>query len=135
MANAGARRSSAPDGFLDTSFTTSGRTGYKIQPNSFLRHADGFTLISFARFQLAHYPPISHAFGRLLSTGALDLTFDPIASFDPNGPLGPNFVSSGFTPFSDGSLLMTGENGVTADYGRLLPDSSRRSKLSRRPER
>jgi len=119
----GAAKFSA-DGSLDTSFTTSGRTGYKIQPNSFLRHADGFTLISFARFQLAHNPPISHAFGRLLLTGALDLTFDPIASFDPNGPLGPNFVSSGFTPFFDGSLLMTGENGVTADYGRLLPDSS-----------
>jgi uncharacterized delta-60 repeat protein len=120
----GAAKFSAANGSLDTSFTTSGRVGYKIQPNSFLRHADGFTLISFARFQLAYYPPISHAFGRLFSTGELDLTFDPIASFDPNGPLGPNFVSSGFTPFSDGSLLMTGENGVTANYGRLLPDSS-----------
>jgi uncharacterized delta-60 repeat protein len=119
----GAAKFSAADGSLDTSFTTSGRVGYKIQPNSFLRHADGFTLISFARFQLAHYPPISHAFGRLFSTGALDLTFDPIASFDPNGPLGPNFVSTGFTPFSDGSLLVTGENG-NANYGRLLPDSS-----------
>ena len=73
----GAAKFSAVDGSLDTSFTTSGRTGYKIEPNSFLRHADGFTLISFARFQLAHYPPISHAFGRLFSTGALDLTFDP----------------------------------------------------------
>ena len=120
----GAAKFNATDGSLDTSFATSGRTGWKIQPNSFLRQADGFTLISFARFQLAHYPPISHAFGRLLSTGALDLTFDPIAFFDPSGPLGPNFVSSGFTPFSDGSLLMTGENGVTANYGRLLPDSS-----------
>ena len=119
----GAAKFSAVGGDLDTSFTTSGRTGYKIQPNSFLRQTDGFTLIGFARFQSAHYPPISHAFGRLLSTGSLDLTFDPIASFDPNGPLGPNLVSTGFSPFSDGSLLVTGENG-NANYGRLLPDSS-----------
>jgi uncharacterized delta-60 repeat protein len=117
----GAAKFSAANGSLDTSFTTSGRVGYKIEPNSFLRQADGFTLISFARFQLAHYPPISHAFGRLFSTGALDLTFDPIASFHPGGPLGPNFISTGFTPFSDRSLLMTGENG-NANYGRLLPD-------------
>ena len=121
----GAAKFNATDGSLDTSFTTSGRTGYKIQPNSFLRHADGFTLISFARFQLIHYPPISHACGRLFSTGELDSTFDPIASFDPNGPLGPNFVSSGFTPFSDGRLFVTGENGnANRGYGRLLSDAS-----------
>ena len=117
----GAAKFNATDGLLDPNFTTSARTGYKIQPNSFLRQADGFTLISFGRFQLIHYPPISHAFGRLFSTGELDLTFDPIASFDPNGPLGPNFVSTGLTPFSDGTLLVTGENGVSANYGRLLP--------------
>src|SRR5439155_2201194 len=40
------------------------------------------------------------------------------------GQVGPNFVSTGFTPFSDGTLLVTGENGVTANYGRLLPDGS-----------
>jgi uncharacterized delta-60 repeat protein len=121
----GAAKFSATDGSLDTSFATSGRVGYKIQPNSFLRQADAFTLISFATgAALAHYPPISHGFGRLLSTGALDLTFDPIASFNPSGPLGPNFVSTGFTPFSDGTVLVTGQNGVTANYGRLLPDGS-----------
>src|SRR5262249_54663888 len=50
--------------------------------------------------------------------------FDPIASFNPNGPLGPNFISTGFTPFADGTLLVAGSNGVTADYGKLLPDGT-----------
>ena len=117
------------DGSLDTTFATSGRTGGKIEPNSFLRQADGFTLTSFAGFITAeHYPAISHGFGRLFSTGALDLTFDPIASFDPNGPLGPNFIGLGFTPFSDpfpdGSLLVTGQYGNTVNYGRLLLPSA-----------
>ena len=120
----GAAKFSAADGSLDTGFTTSGRVGGKIEPNSFLRQADEFTLIGFAGPGTAHYPPISHGFGRLFSTGELDSTFDPVASFNPNGPLGPNFVSSGFTPFSDGSLLVTGVNGVTANYGRLLPNGS-----------
>jgi uncharacterized delta-60 repeat protein len=120
----GAAKFNATDGSLDTSFATSGRVGGKIEPNSFLRQAEEFTLISFAGLGTAHYPPISHGFGRLFSTGALDLTFDPIASFNPNGPLGRNFVSTGFTPFSDGSVLVSGQNGVTANYGRLLPDGS-----------
>ena len=60
----------------------------------------------------------------MLSTGELDGTFDPIANFNPSGPLGPNFVSTGFTPFSDGTLLVAGYNGVTANYGRLLPDGT-----------
>ena len=130
----GVAKFSAADGSLDTSFLTSGRTGWKIEPNSFLRQADGFTLISFAAFQLAHYPPISHAFGRLFSTGELDLTFDPIASFDPSGPLGPNFVSTGFTPFSDGSMFVTGQNGNIADYGRLLPDASQDPNFNGNPD-
>lgn len=120
----GAAKFSASDGSLDTGFTTSGRVGFKIEPNSFLRRADGFTLIGFAGFPASYYPPISHSFGRLFSTGELDLTFDPIASFNPNGPLGPDFVGTGFTPFSDGSLLITGVNGVIANYGRLLADGS-----------
>jgi uncharacterized delta-60 repeat protein len=120
----GAAKFNAADGSLETSFVTSSRVGAKIEPDSFLRQADGFTLTSFAGYALEHYPPIHHGFGRLLSTGELDGTFDPIASFDPNGPLGPNFVSTGFTPFSDGTLLVTGYNGVTADYGKLLPDGS-----------
>jgi uncharacterized delta-60 repeat protein len=120
----GAAKFSAADGSLDTGFTTSGRVGLKIEPNSFLQQADGFTLISFAGLGTAHYPPISHGFGRLFSTGELDSTFDPIASFNPNGPLGPNFISTGFTPFADGTLLVTGYNGVTANYGHLLPDGS-----------
>ena len=118
--DAGARRSSLR---MVHSTQTSPHQAEPVTKSSltvFCGTADGFTLIGFARFQLPHYPPISHAFGRLLSTGALDQTFDPIASFDPGGPLGPNFVSSGFTPFSDGNLFVTGENGnanrVTGSY-------------------
>jgi len=120
----GAAKFDATDGSLDTEFTTSGRVGGKIEPNSFLRQADLFTLISFAELASEHYPPISHGLGRLFSTGELDLTFDPIASFNPNGPLGPDFESSGFTTFPDNTLLVTGVHGVTANYGRLLPDGS-----------
>ena len=120
----GAAKFSAIDGSLDTSFVTSGRTGGKIEPNSFLRQVDEFTLISFAGAVLEHYPPISHSFGRLFSTGALDLTFDPIANFNPSGPLGPNFISTGFTPLSDGSLLITGEGGNSVSYGHVFADGS-----------
>jgi uncharacterized delta-60 repeat protein len=112
------------DGSLDTSFVTSSRVGAKIEPDSFLRQTDGFTLTSFAGYALEHYPPIHHGFGRLLSTGELDGTFDPIANFNPSGPLGPDFISTGFTPFVNGALLVAGYNGVTANYGRLLPDGS-----------
>src|SRR5215510_1456647 len=108
-ANAGARPSSC-------------WTVHSTRPSP--RQADGFTLASFAGYALEHYPPIHHGFGRLLPTGELDGTFDPIASFNPNGPLGPNFISTGFTPFADGTLLVAGSNGVTADYGKLLPDGT-----------
>src|SRR5262245_44137913 len=57
------------DGSLDTPFTTSSRVGAKIEPDSFLRQADGFTLASFAGYALEHSPPIHHGFGRLLPTG------------------------------------------------------------------
>jgi uncharacterized delta-60 repeat protein len=120
----GAAKFMAANGSLDTSFVTSSRVGAKIEPNSFLRQADGFTLISFASYALEHYPAIHHGFGRVLATGALDGTFDPIASFNPNGPLGPNFINTGFTPFADGTLLVTGYHGVTANYGHLLSDGS-----------
>ncbi|HEX5472413.1 MAG TPA: delta-60 repeat domain-containing protein [Lacipirellulaceae bacterium] len=120
----GAAKFNAADGSLDTGFTTSGRVGWKIEPNSFLRQSNALTLISFAGPGLEHYPPVSHSFGRLSSTGELDLTFDPIAWFNPNGPLGPNFLATGFTPIFDGTVLITGVNGVTANYGRLLPDGS-----------
>jgi hypothetical protein len=68
----GAAKFNAADGSLDTSFTTSSRVGDKIEPNSFLRQTDGFTLISFAFISSDSPQVISHAFGRLFSTGALD---------------------------------------------------------------
>jgi uncharacterized delta-60 repeat protein len=122
----GAAKVSATDGSLDPSFTTSQRMGWKIEPNSFLRSSNELTLISFVdnAAGLPHLPPIPNGFGRLLSDGSVDSGYDPIASFDPGGPLGPNFISTGFTPFSDGSLLVTGESGNLVNYGRLLPDGT-----------
>jgi uncharacterized delta-60 repeat protein len=113
-----------PDGTLDTNFTTSHKVGEKIEPASFVRQTDSSTLIAFSRFGTLNFPAISHGFGRLTSSGALDLAFDPIATFNPTGPLGPNFLSLGFTPLSDGSLLLTGQYGNSATYGHLLPNGT-----------
>jgi uncharacterized delta-60 repeat protein len=113
------------DGTLDTSFTTSHRLGLKIEPGIFTRKTDGSTLITFNSFAPdTNSSAIPHGFGRLLSNGALDSGFDPIASFNPSGPLGPNFISLGFTPLSDGSLLLMGQGGNTASYGHLLANGS-----------
>ena len=108
------------DGNLDTSFTTSHEEGQKIEPTSFLRESDGSTFIAFNRLGVSTaYPAIPHGFGRLLSNGSLDSGFDPIASFNPS-PLGPNFISQGFTPLSDGSLLLFGQGGNAVSYGHLV---------------
>src|SRR5438132_3544024 len=113
------------DGTLDASFTTSHQEGEKIEPANFFRQANGSTFISFSRLGFSSlYPAISHGFGRLFPGGALDSTFDPIATFDPSGPLGPNFLSLGFTPLPDGSFLLTGQDGNSANYGHLLTNGS-----------
>jgi hypothetical protein len=112
------------DGTVDASFVTPRKEGEKIEPASFLRQSDGSTLIAFSRLSFDGYPAISHGLGRLSPGGALDLTFDPIAAFDPNGPLGPNFLSLGFTALPDGSFLLTGQGGTSANYGHLLANGS-----------
>jgi uncharacterized delta-60 repeat protein len=128
------------DGSLDTSFTTSRKIGNKIEPLSFARRADGSTFIAFGHLgpNLAAsggfaFPAIPHGLGRLASTGSLDTSFDPIAGFDPNGPLGPSFISLGFTPLTDGSLLLTGQGGRSANYGHLLANGAEDSNYQADP--
>jgi len=113
------------DGTLDTSFNTSHQVGEKIEPANFFRQANSSTFISFSRLGFtSSYPAISHGFGRLNPNGSLDSSFDPIASFNPSGPLGPNFISLGFTSLSDGSLLLSGQGGNSVNYGHLLANGS-----------
>ena len=116
------------DGSLDTSFMTSRKVGNKIEPVSFSRRADGSTFIAFGHLGPSltagggfAFPAIPHGLGKLDSTGTLDTSFNP---FDPNGPLGPNFISLGFTPLTDGSLLFTGQGSNGANYGRMLADGT-----------
>src|SRR5207249_11171490 len=110
---------------LDMGFATSHQVGDKIEPANFFRQSDGSTQIAFNRLGYStQYPAISHGFGRLNPDGSLDSGFDPIASFDPSGPLGPNFISLGFTSLSDGSLLLSGQGGNSVNYGHLLANGS-----------
>jgi uncharacterized delta-60 repeat protein len=113
------------DGTLDTSFATVHEQGLKIEPGLFRRETDGSTLITFSSLGWDTLSPaIPHNLGRLSTTGTLDTGYDPLASLDPNGPLGPNFLGLGFTGLTDGSLLVTGQRGSSASYGRLLSTGS-----------
>ena len=113
------------DGTVDTSFTTSHKEGYKIEPGNFARQTDTSTLIGFNSlgYDTLH-PAISHNLGRLLSNGTLDNTFDPLSALNPSGPLTTNFMALGFTGLSDGGLLVTGLHGASANYGHLLANGS-----------
>jgi uncharacterized delta-60 repeat protein len=112
------------DGSLDTSLTTSHKEGQRLAPSSYIRQSDGSTSIAFNQTSLAGFPAIPHNFGRLLSSGALDSSFDPLAALNPNGPLTSSFIALGFTGFNDGSLLVTGFDGASANYGHLLANGN-----------
>src|SRR5207244_11334492 len=58
------------DGTVDTSFTTSHKEGYKIEPGNFARQTDTSTLIGFNSlgYDTLHHA-IPHNLGRLLSKG------------------------------------------------------------------
>lgn len=114
-----------PDGTVNSSFVTSHRTGHRIEPSSFVRRSDSSTTIAFKDNRDFRWGAISHSLGRLFQNGSLDLGFDPIASFNPDGPLGPDFYCLGFTPLADSSLLFWGDNGIDQGgsfvyYGHLL---------------
>ena len=95
------------NGTVDSSFTTSHKTGSAKSPSSFLRLADGSTLIGFDTAPVPVDPALAFNIGRLLPTGSLDLNFT-LAPFS-NNFLGGGFLASGCTPTSDGSLLVFGE--------------------------
>jgi uncharacterized delta-60 repeat protein len=113
------------DGTLDTSFSTSHREGLRIEPGSFARLTDGSVRIAFNSLGFDNlHPVIPHNLGRLSSIGGLDTSYDPLASLNPGGPLGPNFLALGFTGLADGSLLVTGQGGNSASYGHLLSNGT-----------
>jgi uncharacterized delta-60 repeat protein len=115
------------DGTLDPSLTTSHKTAEKAHLTSFTRQFDGSTLIAFDATSGSSAPALPHAFGRLLTDGALDPSFDPVASFDPNGSLGLDFLFSGFNLLADGKLLAFGlKDGAfgTFAYGKLFLDGT-----------
>ena len=94
------------NGTVDSSFITSHKTGYAKSPSSFLRLADGSTLIGFDTAPVPVDPASAFNIGRLLPTGSLDPNFT-LAPFS-NNFLGGGFLASGFTPASDGSLFIFG---------------------------
>ena len=115
------------DGTLDPALTTSHKTGERAHLTSFARQFDGSTLIAFEFTSSISEPALPHSFGRLLADGSVDPSFDPVASFDPNGALGPDFLFSGFNLLADGELLAFGDkDGAfgTFAYGKLFPDAT-----------
>jgi uncharacterized delta-60 repeat protein len=107
------------DGTLDSSLTTSHRTGIETAPNSFARLGDGSTLVGFGD---KIHPPIPYNVGRLLSDGSLDPNFT-LSSSDPNSFLSSGFTCVGFTPLADGTFFVFGNGntfGNTFTYGKFL---------------
>jgi uncharacterized delta-60 repeat protein len=92
------------DGTVDSSLTSSHKTGVEIAPNSFARLADGSTLIGFVD---KIDPVIPYNVGRLLSNGSFDPNFT-LSSSDPNGFLSGGFTARGFEQLSNGSFFVFG---------------------------
>jgi uncharacterized delta-60 repeat protein len=108
------------NGTLDSSLTSSHRTGVETAPNSFARLSDGSTLVGFGdKIDL----PIPYNVGRLLSDGSVDPNFT-LSSSDPNSFLSGGFISVGFTPLSDGKFFVFGFKGNTFTYGKVLPSGA-----------
>ena len=117
------------DGTLDPSLATSHKTASRAHLTSFARQSDGSALIAFDSTPGIGEPALPHAFGRLLADGSLDPSFDPVASFDPSGTLGPDFLFHGFNLLPNGELLVFGEKDLvsgsgTFTYGKLFPDGT-----------
>lgn len=117
------------DGTLDAGLTTSHKTANRAYPESFIRQADDSTLLAFPFF-ISQGSVLPHGFGRLFANGSVDTNFEPVASYDPNGNFGPDFVFSGFKPTADGGLLAYGYRnfdefgGFEFTYGKLFSDGT-----------
>jgi uncharacterized delta-60 repeat protein len=102
------------DGTLD-SFTTSHRQAQNAYPTSFLRQANGLTLIAFNQAGFSSgKTAIPHSFGRLLRDGSLDTGFDPLASIPL---LNPAAADVGFSLLPNGNILVSGTNFLTGNFG------------------
>ncbi|HKP02214.1 MAG TPA: hypothetical protein VJU77_02535 [Chthoniobacterales bacterium] len=107
-----------PDGTLDSSLTTTHKTGKETAPSSFGRLDDGSTLIGFASLI---DPPIPYNVGRLLADGSLDPNFT-LSSPNQNSFLSGGFSALGFERLTDGSFLVFGFNAnFSFTYGKVLP--------------
>ena len=88
------------DGSVD-SLTTSQQPAEKTAPSSFARQPDGSVLIAFSQ-TLPIDLAIPHSYGRLLSDGSFDGSFDPLASI-PNP-----FTALGFSTLPSGNIFVFG---------------------------
>ncbi|HYJ06166.1 MAG TPA: delta-60 repeat domain-containing protein [Chthoniobacterales bacterium] len=108
------------NGTLDSSLTSSHRTGVETAPSSFARLDDGSTLIGFAD---KIDPPIANNVGRLLSDGSFDSSFT-LSSSAPDSFLSDGFLARGFARLPDNNFFVFGlqaETGVFA-YGKVAPN-------------
>lgn len=114
------------DGTVNQTFNTSHETSDKAVPQSFLILNDGSTLVAFGQTGfLTSEATIPHNFARLTWTGSLDAAFDPVATFDPNGSLGPDFVITTSTVLPNGDFFVGGNvPDFTSSYGIIRRDGT-----------
>jgi uncharacterized delta-60 repeat protein len=106
------------DGNVDTTFTTSHRTGIETAPSSFARLSDGSTLVAFSK---KIDPPVPYNLGRLLPDGTVDSTFT-LSSSDPSRFLA-DFSARGIEPLPDGNFLVYGVDSYDVPYyGKVRPN-------------
>jgi len=116
-----------PNGTVDNSLVTSHESAVNVVPIAFRLDSDAFTRVVFdLNLNSPIEPTIPHNFGRLRSNGSIDPAFDPIASFDPNGELGPNFKATDIATFlANGNLFVRGGPDIYSEsYVVLLPDGT-----------
>ncbi|HJT82302.1 MAG TPA: delta-60 repeat domain-containing protein [Chthoniobacterales bacterium] len=114
------------DGTVDQTLQTSHETSIKASPRSFLSLNDGSTLIAFDQFGFTTFDgAIPHNFGRLTTNGALDVNYDPIATFAADGNLGPQFLVTASTFLPNGNLFVGGRRGdLFFGYGVIRADGT-----------
>jgi uncharacterized delta-60 repeat protein len=105
------------DGTLDSSLTSSHKTGIETAPSSFARLDDGSTL---AAFGVKIDPAIPFNLGRLFPDGSLDPNFT-LSSSNPDSFLLGGFVARGLEPLPDGKFFIFGSKAnFSSTYGRVL---------------
>jgi len=100
------------NGSLDSSLTTTHKTGIETAPSSFARLPDGSTLVGFGD---KVEPLLPYNVGRLLSDGAVDPNFT-LSSSDPNSFLAGGFSARGLEPLPDGKFFVFGPKPGTGGF-------------------